>query len=170
MRPGLPPGRFESPSTWGSIHPEFGWAVLRAIPGFERVSLLVLHHHERFDGKGYPSGLRGRKIPLGARIAAVVDTFDAMLSNRPYRQGLAIKEIIQRLEPECDAQFDGEILQLHVQPFPSIAAVRQSAWGFRFLTSIRCSKTSPCWPRSRPPPCRVRWPPARAPGNGCAGA
>lgn len=92
-------------------HSEFGWAILRTIPGFERVSLLVLHHHERYDGKGYPSGLRGRKIPLGARIVAVVDTFDAMLSTRPYREGLAIKEIIKRLEPEFEAQFDGEILQ-----------------------------------------------------------
>ena len=92
-------------------HSEFGWAILRTIPGFERVSLLVLHHHERFDGKGYPSGLRGRKIPLGARIVSVVDTFDAMLSNRPYRKGLAIREIIKRLEPEYEAQFDGEILQ-----------------------------------------------------------
>lgn len=93
-------------------HSEYGWAILRNIPGFERVSLLVLHHHERFDGKGYPSGLTGRSIPLGARIVAVVDTFDAMLSNRPYRQGLAVQEILERLEPEYDAQFDGEIQQL----------------------------------------------------------
>ena len=96
-------------------HPEFGWAILRSIPGFERVSLQVLHHHERFDGLGYPSGLAGEEIPLGARIVAVVDTFDAMLSSRPYRPGLETSEIFDRLEPEHDAQFDGEILSLFLE-------------------------------------------------------
>ncbi len=93
-------------------HPEHGWALLRRIPGLERVSLLVLHHHERFDGGGYPSGLRGPQIPLGARIVAVVDTFDAMLSDRPYRRGLAVREVLRRLRPERNAQFDAAILDL----------------------------------------------------------
>ena len=60
--------------------PSYGWAVLRAVPGFERVSLFVLHHHEAFDGKGYPAGLRGDEIPIGSRIVAVMDSFDAMVS------------------------------------------------------------------------------------------
>ncbi len=92
-------------------HPEYGWAILNSIPGLERTSLLVLHHHERYDGKGYPAGLVGRSIPLGARIVAVVDTFDAMLSNRPYRRGFAAREVIKRLEPEAGRQFDPDTLR-----------------------------------------------------------
>ena len=87
-------------------HPEYGWAVLRAVPGFERVSLFVLHHHEAFDGKGYPAGLRGDEIPIGSRIVAVMDSFDAMVSSRPYRKGLPLEEAIRRLEADTGKQFD----------------------------------------------------------------
>ena len=87
-------------------HPEYGWAVLRAVPGFERVSLFVLHHHEAFDGKGYPAGLRGDEIPIGSRIVSVMDSFDAMVSSRPYRKGLPLEEAIRRLEADCGKQFD----------------------------------------------------------------
>ncbi len=87
-------------------HPEYGWAVLRAVPGFERVSLFVLHHHEAFDGKGYPAGLRGDEIPIGSRIVSVMDSFDAMVSSRPYRKGLPLEEAIRRLEADSGKQFD----------------------------------------------------------------
>jgi HD-GYP domain-containing protein (c-di-GMP phosphodiesterase class II) len=87
-------------------HPEYGWAVLRAVPGFERVSLFVLHHHEAFDGKGYPAGLRGEEIPIGSRIVSVMDSFDAMVSSRPYRKGLPLEEAIRRLEADSGRQFD----------------------------------------------------------------
>ena len=87
-------------------HPEYGWAVLRAVPGFERVSLFVLHHHEAFDGKGYPAGLRGDEIPIGSRIVSVMDSFDAMVSSRPYRKGLPVEEAIRRLEADTGKQFD----------------------------------------------------------------
>jgi HD-GYP domain-containing protein (c-di-GMP phosphodiesterase class II) len=87
-------------------HPEYGWAVLRAVPGFERVSLFVLHHHEAFDGKGYPAGLRGDEIPIGSRIVSVMDSFDAMVSSRPYRKGLPLDEAIRRLEADIGKQFD----------------------------------------------------------------
>jgi HD-GYP domain-containing protein (c-di-GMP phosphodiesterase class II) len=87
-------------------HPEYGWAVLRAVPGFERVSLFVLHHHEAFDGKGYPAGLRGDEIPIGSRIVSVMDSFDAMVSSRPYRKGLPLEEAIRRLQAEIGKQFD----------------------------------------------------------------
>jgi HD-GYP domain-containing protein (c-di-GMP phosphodiesterase class II) len=87
-------------------HPEYGWAVLRAVPGFERVSLFVLHHHEAFDGKGYPAGLRGEEIPIGSRIVSVMDSFDAMVSSRPYRKGLPLDEAIRRLQADTGKQFD----------------------------------------------------------------
>lgn len=92
-------------------HPEYGWCILRLILGFERASLVVLHHQEWYDGSGYPAGLEGDEIPLGSRIVAVVDTFDAMLSNRPYRKGFAAEEVMERLQPEAGQQFDPKILE-----------------------------------------------------------
>ncbi|PYT48893.1 MAG: phosphohydrolase [Acidobacteria bacterium] len=63
-------------------HPEYGWAVLRMLPGFERAALHILHHHENFDGKGYPAGLKEQEIPLVSRIVSVTDAFDAMAIRR----------------------------------------------------------------------------------------
>ena len=92
-------------------HPEYGWSILRSIPGFERAALIVLHHQERYDGSGYPAGLRGAEIPTGARIVAVVDALEAMLSDRPYRRGFCPSEVIRRLRPEAGRQFDPRVLQ-----------------------------------------------------------
>ncbi|MGH9542664.1 MAG: HD-GYP domain-containing protein [Terriglobales bacterium] len=91
-------------------HPEYGWAILRNFPGLERASLFVLHHHENFDGGGYPAGLAGSEIPLGSRIVSIVDAFDAMVSNRPYRAGLPIKEALRRLSEAAGTQFDPAVL------------------------------------------------------------
>ncbi|MBI3670668.1 MAG: HD-GYP domain-containing protein [Acidobacteria bacterium] len=108
-------------------HSEYGWAILRLIPGFERASLLVLHHHERTDGKGYPARLKGEEIPLGARIVSVVDAFDAMVSNRSYRQGLPAEEAMRRLRADSGTQFDATIVerfvQLAVQELPEISQI-----------------------------------------------
>ena len=93
-------------------HSEYGWAVLRLFPGFERVSLLVLHHHERLDGRGYPAGLKGDEIPLGSRIVSILDAFDAMISNRCYRAGLPPEEAVRRLEADSGTQFDPAIVRL----------------------------------------------------------
>lgn len=92
-------------------HPEYGWVVLRQIPGLERASLLILHHHESFDGKGYPGGLKGDEIPVGSRIVSVIDSFDAMVSTRPYRTGLPFEEAERRLLAGCGSQFDPAIVQ-----------------------------------------------------------
>jgi HD-GYP domain-containing protein (c-di-GMP phosphodiesterase class II) len=91
-------------------HPEYGWAVLRAIPRMEGASLLVLHHHERYDGKGYPGGLKDEEIPIGSRIVSVVDAFDAMVSSRPYRDGLAVAEAVRRLREGGGWQFDPDVV------------------------------------------------------------
>jgi len=87
-------------------HPEYGWAVLRQVPGMEYASLMILHHHESFDGSGYPGGLKGEEIPLGSRIVSVIDAFDAMVSSRPYRQGLPFEEAQRRLMLASGTQFD----------------------------------------------------------------
>ncbi len=95
-------------------HSEFGWTILRNIPTFERTSLLVLHHHERIDGKGYPAGLGGEDIPIGARIVCIIDSFDAMTSDRSYRKGLPVIEAVRRLRADAGTQFDGEVVELFV--------------------------------------------------------
>lgn len=92
-------------------HPEYGWVVLRQIPGLERASLLILHHHESFDGSGYPGGLQGEEIPVGSRIVSVIDSFDAMVSNRPYRNGLPFEEAERRLLEASGTQFDSLIVR-----------------------------------------------------------
>jgi len=98
-------------------HPEFGWTVIRNLPGLEQTSLYVLHHHENFDGTGYPARLKGSEIPLGSRIVSVIDAFDAMVSSRPYREGLPLGEAIRRLRESSGTQFDPAV----VRSFVSIA-------------------------------------------------
>ena len=92
-------------------HPEYGWAIQRLIPGLEQVSLFTLHHHENFDGSGYPGKLRGAEIPVGSRIVSVIDAFDAMVSNRPYRKGLPVDEAIRRLIKDSVTQFDPDVVK-----------------------------------------------------------
>jgi HD-GYP domain-containing protein (c-di-GMP phosphodiesterase class II) len=91
-------------------HPEYGWAVLRQVPGMECASLIILHHHENYDGTGYPGGLKGEEIPIGSRIVSVIDAFDAMVSTRPYRQGLAFEEAERRLLLASGTQFDARVV------------------------------------------------------------
>jgi HD-GYP domain-containing protein (c-di-GMP phosphodiesterase class II) len=91
-------------------HPEYGWAVLRHVPGMERASLMILHHHESYDSKGYPAGLKGEEIPIGSRIVSVIDAFDAMVSSRPYREGLPFGEAERRLLKASGTQFDPDVV------------------------------------------------------------
>ena len=92
-------------------HSEYGWAVLRMLPGFERAALDILHHHESFDGKGYPAGLQGAEIPVVSRIVCVIDAFDAMVSSRPYRKGLPYQEAVRRLNEASGSQFDPVVVK-----------------------------------------------------------
>ena len=92
-------------------HPEYGWAVLRMLPGFERAALDILHHHEFFDGKGYPAGLKETEIPIVSRIVSVTDAFDAMVSSRPYRKGLPFEEAMRRLSESSGTQFDPAVVK-----------------------------------------------------------
>jgi len=92
-------------------HAEYGWNALRGISGFEQVSLFVLHHHERVDGKGYPARLKGEAIPLGSRIVSLIDAFDAMISTRCYRKALPLDEAVRRLESGRGTQFDPKLVE-----------------------------------------------------------
>lgn len=110
------PGKLtEEETALAQRHPEYGWAILQSVPGFERASLLVLHHHERYDGKGYPAGLAGEETPLGSRIVAVVDAYDAMISDRAYRKGLPYEEAVRRLKADTGTQFDPNVTPLFIR-------------------------------------------------------
>jgi len=87
------------------LHAVAGAKIVSAL-GDEGLAAMVRHHHERFDGRGYPDGLAGEAIPLGARIVAVADTFDAVTSARPYRPALDHSQALDLLESEAGVQLD----------------------------------------------------------------
>jgi putative nucleotidyltransferase with HDIG domain len=93
-------------------HCENGAKILDSIDFPWKIRPIVIHHHERYDGKGYPSGLKGREIPIGARILSVVDAFAAMTANRPYRRSLTKEEAIQELHKNVGTQFDPEVVEI----------------------------------------------------------
>lgn len=94
-------------------HCENGAKIIEAIDFPWKVKPIIIHHHERYDGKGYPSGLKGREIPIGARILAVVDAFAAMTASRPYRSHtLSKEEAIQELHKNVGTQFDPEVVEV----------------------------------------------------------
>ena len=92
-------------------HPRKGARILEPINAYTDVIGLVLHHHERFDGKGYPDHLAGENISLGARILAVADVFDALISDRPYRAGMKLEKVLEIIEDEKGKQFDPRVVQ-----------------------------------------------------------
>jgi HD-GYP domain-containing protein (c-di-GMP phosphodiesterase class II) len=92
-------------------HPEYSWSILRLFPGLDKASLYVLHHHESYDGHGYPGGLKGEDIPTGSRIVSVIDAYDAMTSNRCYRKGMPHEEAMRRLVAGRESQFDPRVIQ-----------------------------------------------------------
>src|SRR6185295_547046 len=87
-------------------HPQRGSELINKYKDFSRGALMIMHHHERWDGDGYPKGLREYEIPFGARVIAVADSFDAMTSNRPYRKALSTIQAIQILLEGRGTQWD----------------------------------------------------------------
>jgi HD-GYP domain-containing protein (c-di-GMP phosphodiesterase class II) len=96
-------------------HPEYSWSILRLFPGLDKASLYALHHHESFDGRGYPGGLKAEEIPIGSRIVSVIDAYDAMISNRCYRKGLAHEEAVRRLNAGGGTQFDPAVVSAFLE-------------------------------------------------------
>lgn len=95
-------------------HPSIGAHILGDVSMFKDIIPIVLHHHERFDGRGYPSQLAGEDIPFFARIAAVADTYDAMTSKRSYRDALPREVVIEEFKKCSGTQFDPEIAKIFV--------------------------------------------------------
>lgn len=96
-------------------HTTIGADLLKEFTAIKNIAIGALYHHERYDGKGYPSGLMGEDIPLVARIICVADSYDAMSSNRCYRKQLEKEEIVEQLVSNKDKQFDGKIVDLFLE-------------------------------------------------------
>ncbi len=96
-------------------HAEVGAMLLSKFPLFARGAELVRHHHERFDGKGYPAGLEGNNIPLGSRIIAVADSYEAMIEKRLYREALTQDEALGELTHESGTQFDPQVVETFIR-------------------------------------------------------
>ncbi len=93
-------------------HPEIGADILSKSPHFSRIAAIILHHHERWDGKGYPFGAKGTEIPIGARIIAVCDSIDAMASARAYRKALPLDVVKSEIEKNIGIMYDPKIAQV----------------------------------------------------------
>ena len=101
-------------------HPGWGADVARTAQLPESVVNIALYHHERFDGKGYPNGLKGADIPLEARIVSIADVFDAMTSDRPYRKKLSAKEAMHVLKEGERASFDPDLIDMFISLFTGV--------------------------------------------------
>ena len=95
-------------------HPEIGHRILKDIPRFQDVLPGVLHHHERWDGRGYPRGLEGEKIPLVARLIGLADSFDAMSSTRTYRAAMSRSRVLEEIGACTGTQFDPRLAPVFV--------------------------------------------------------
>ena len=96
-------------------HPEIGAQIIEAAPFLQGARDIVLHHHERWDGRGYPFGLSGAAIPFGARMFSSVDAFDAMTSDRPYRKAMPFEQALEEMRRHGGTQFDPEVVEAWFQ-------------------------------------------------------
>jgi HD-GYP domain-containing protein (c-di-GMP phosphodiesterase class II) len=105
-------------------HPILGGQMLAPIRFLQRAIPIVECHHERWDGRGYPRGLKGEDIPVAARIFSVVDTFDAMTSTRPYRRALSVDEAVAEILAAGGTQLDPQV----AEAFAELCTERAHAW------------------------------------------
>jgi diguanylate cyclase (GGDEF)-like protein len=108
------------PAEWRVVteHPKIGHVVLEQAGALRDAALIVLHHHEWFDGRGYPYGLSGADIPIGARIVSICDAYEAMIGGRPYRVAISHEAAIEELRRMAGIQFDPELVEVFAEQFP----------------------------------------------------
>jgi diguanylate cyclase (GGDEF)-like protein/putative nucleotidyltransferase with HDIG domain len=125
------------------IHPQVGAEIISGVPFPYPVAPLILSHHERWDGKGYPSGLKAEEIPLGARILSVVDYFDALMSERPYHKPMTFEKAIGLLHQESGKALDPLVVQTFVALYPALTAEAEaSQQPMRKLTRVSTEPTT----------------------------
>ncbi len=109
----LKPGKLDD-AEWAEMrrHPQIGYAIMSEIQFLKGPAEIILTHHERYDGTGYPKRLKGLQIPIGSRIFGLVDTLDAMTSDRPYRRALPFEAVTSEIRTHRGSQFDPEIADL----------------------------------------------------------
>jgi putative nucleotidyltransferase with HDIG domain len=107
-------------------HVEIGLSIVESIPYLQDASEVIRYHHERFDGRGYPNGLSGEEIPLGARVFSVVDTLDALTSDRPYRRAATFPEAIAEIRRCAGSQFDPKVVEALEALLPELEAWRST--------------------------------------------
>jgi diguanylate cyclase (GGDEF)-like protein/putative nucleotidyltransferase with HDIG domain len=109
------------------IHPQVGAEIISGVPFPYPVAPLILSHHERWDGKGYPAGLKGEEIPLGARILSVVDYFDALMSERPYHKAMNFEAAVGLLRQESGKALDPRVVQTFIDMYSTLAAEAEAS-------------------------------------------
>ncbi len=105
-------------------HPEKGYRIASSSPELSGIANLILKHHEKWDGTGYPLGIKGTTIPIKCRILSIVDAFDAMTSDRPYRKANSRKKAIEELKKCTGTQFDPELIKVFLSILEKYASSR----------------------------------------------
>ncbi len=103
-------------------HPQIGAEIMSKSERFTRIAAILLHHHERWDGKGYPFGAKGEEIPVGARVIAICDSIDAMASKRSYRNALPLEVVRGEIEKNIGIMYDPEIARLALENWEELTA------------------------------------------------
>jgi diguanylate cyclase (GGDEF)-like protein len=168
---------------WRTVvqHPRIGQVILEQAAALKDAVPIILHHHERYAGHGYPYGLRANEIPLGARIVAIADAYDAMINDRPYKRAITHEQAIAELRRHAGTQFDPELVELFCDlyandaPVPDEAVLAMhasnrahAASGAGLIVTPAAAGRAPR-PRRRPePPVGGTAPPAAAPPHPAA--
>lgn len=110
------PGKLDA-DEWAEMkkHPEIGYRIAMSSPNLAPIALYILHHHERWDGGGYPQNLQGTEIPLLSRILSVVDSYDAMTEDRIYRKAMTAEAAVEEIKNCAGTQFDPRIARMFVE-------------------------------------------------------